>query len=123
VRTDVAPCPSEDVAESLVEASPRFICIFCEIGQKSKNVLDWPLKRPMSVKNLTTPLAMPFVSVGRMIEHGGSLRLRKGHGSGMIKFAFRLSPAIVRSGKVTDTPVTGSTAVSGVALPALSCQV
>ena len=36
MRTDVAPCPSEDVAESLVEASPRFICIFCEIGQKSK---------------------------------------------------------------------------------------
>ena len=58
-----------------------------------------------------------------MTEQGGSLGLINGHGSGMIKFAFRSSFAEVRSGKVTDTPVTGSTAVKGVALPALSCQV
>src|ERR1700759_4323125 len=71
-------------------------------------------------------MAIPFVSVGRMMEHGGSLRLRKGHGSGMIGFVLYVSPpngGEFRSGKVTDTPVTGSLAVSGGALPALSAQV
>jgi len=43
----------------------------------AKNAGDWPMKSPMSVRNLTTPLAMPLVSVGRMTEHGGSLRLMK----------------------------------------------
>jgi hypothetical protein len=52
---------------------------------KAKNAGDWPMNSPMSVKNLTTPLAMSFVSVGRMTEQGGSFRLMNGHGSGMIK--------------------------------------
>ena len=78
----------------------------------------------MSVRNLTTPLAMPFVSVGRITEHGGRSGLIKGHGSSMIKFAFKFSSMEeVKSGKLTDTPVTGSTAVNIGALPALSCQV
>src|SRR5579864_2448620 len=53
--------------------------------RNSKKACDWPMKSPMSVRNFTTPFAIPFVSVGRMIEHGGSLRLRNGHGSGMIR--------------------------------------
>src|ERR1700758_2890444 len=92
----------------------------------SKNAGDWPMKSPMAVRKFTTPMAMPFVSVGRMIEHGGSLRLRNGHGSGMIRLVWKSSPpngAEFRSGKVTDTPVTGSTAVKGGAFPALSDQV
>jgi len=71
-------------------------------------------------------MAIPFVSVGRMIEHGGSFRLRNGHGSGMIRLVENSWPpngGEFRSGNVTDTPVTGSTAVKGGALPALSDQV
>lgn len=90
---------------------------------KAKNADDWPMKSPMSVKNLRAPIATPFVSVGRMIEHGGSFRLRNGHGSGMIKFARRSSPAEVRSGNVADTLFSGSITVNGGAWPALSDQV
>lgn len=46
----------------------------------------------MSVRNFTTPIAMPLVSVGRMTEHGGSFRLRNGHGSGMISLVWNVSP-------------------------------
>src|ERR1700746_2112475 len=84
------------------------------------------MKSPIAVRKSTTFLAIPLVSVGRMIEHGGSLRLRNGHGSGMIRFVWKSSPpngGEFRSGKVTDTPVTGSTAVRDGALPALSDQV
>ena len=88
-----------------------------------KNAGDWPMKSPMSVRNLRAPMATPFVSVGRMIEQIGRLRSKNGHGSGMIKLLFRSSSSTPRSGKVTDTPVTGSTAVNGGALPALSDQV
>src|SRR6266571_5359324 len=91
-----------------------------------KNAGDWPMKRPMSVRNLRAPMATPFVWVGRMIEHGGRLRLRNGQGSGMIRLVWKFSPpngGEFRSGNVTDTPVTGSTAVNGGALPALSDQV
>src|SRR6266403_6249883 len=80
----------------------------------------------MSVKNLTAPLATPLVLVGRITEHTGSLRLRNGHGSGMTKLVWKSSPpkgGELRSGNVTPTPVTGSTAVRGGALPALSCQI
>ena len=79
------------------------------------------MKRPIAVKKLTTPMAIPFVSVGRMIEHTGNFRLRNGHGSGMIRFVWNSSPpngGEFRSGNVTDTLVTGSTAVSGGAFPA-----
>ena len=72
------------------------------------------MKSPIAVRKLTTFPAIPLVSVGRMIEHGGSLRLRNGHGSGMIRLVWKVSPpngGAFRFGKVTDTPVTGSTAV------------
>src|ERR1700722_13218115 len=80
----------------------------------------------MAIRKLTTPMAIPRVSVGRMMEHGGSLRLRNGHGSGMMRLVWKSSPPKgeeFKSGKVTDTPVTGSLAVKGGALPALSDQV
>src|SRR5205807_297048 len=92
----------------------------------AKNSGDWPMKSPMAVRKFTTPVAIPFVWVGRMIETTGSFRLRNGHGSGMIRLVRKSSPpngGEFRSGKVTDTPVTGSTAVKGGALPALSDQV
>jgi hypothetical protein len=41
----------------------------------------------------------------------------------MIKFALRSSPAELKSGNVTETPVIGSTAVRAGAFPALSDQV
>src|SRR5712692_5034655 len=94
--------------------------------RRAKNAGDWPMKSPMSVRNLTAPMAIPFVSVGRMIEHTGSVGLRNGHGSGMIRLVWKFWPpngGEFRSGKVTDTKVTGSTAVNGGALPALSDQV
>src|SRR6516165_6948051 len=82
---------------------------------------------PISVSNFTTPMATPFVSLGRMIEHTGRLRLRKGHGSGMIRFVWKVSlpkGAELRSGN--GKPFVGSVSgASGVetALPALSDQV
>src|SRR6185312_2085583 len=84
------------------------------------------MKSPMLVRKLTTLMAAPLVSVGRMTEHGGSLRLMNGQGSGMMRVVWKVSPpkgAEFRSGNVTDTPVTGSFAVRGGALPALSDQV
>jgi len=38
------------------------------------------MKSPMDVRKLTTFMAIPFVSVGRMMEHTGSLRLKNGLG-------------------------------------------
>src|SRR6516162_4961371 len=89
----------------------------------SKNCGDWPLKSPMAVKKLTTPMAIPLVSVGRMIEHFGRLGLRNGQGSGIIKLFLRISPAPLRSGNVK--PLVGSVTLKGgeTAAPALSCQV
>jgi hypothetical protein len=56
-----------------------------------KNAWDWPLNSPSSVRALTAPLAAPFVSVGRIIEHLGKVLLRNGHGSGIIRFACNVS--------------------------------
>ena len=53
-----------------------------------KNSFDWPTNRPIAVRNVKAPIAAPFVSVGRMTEHMGRSRLRKGHGSGMIKLGW-----------------------------------
>ena len=67
-------------------------------------------------------MAAPFVSVGRIIEQTGNLRLRKTVGSGMIRLVEKSSPSnggALRSGNTN--PFVGS--VSGGALPALSCQV
>ena len=38
---------------------------------KAKNAGEWLMKRPMSVRHLTMPLAIPCVSVGRMIADPG----------------------------------------------------
>src|ERR1700722_6319660 len=84
------------------------------------------MNSPIAVRKLTTPIAIPFVSVGRITEHFGSLRLMKGQGSGMIRFVWKFSPpngGEFRSGKVTETPVIGSTAGRGGAVPPLSAQV
>ena len=86
----------------------------------SKNCGDWPMKSPMAVKKLTTPMAIPLVSVGRMTETIGSFRLRNGQGSGMIRLVLKVSPpkgVALRSGNTK--PFVGS--VKGGALPALSC--
>ena len=113
-------------SESEYLPTPRRIGILRQIPQHLEEPGDCPMNRPIAVRKLTTAMAIPFVSVGRMIEHTGSLRLRNGHGSGMIRFVWNSSPpngGEFRSGNVTDTPVTGSTAVRGGALPALSDQV
>ena len=66
----------------------------------AKNPFDWPVKSPIAVKKPTTPVAIPCVLVGRMIEQFGSFRLRNGHGSGIIKLALRTGPTLLRSGNV-----------------------
>ena len=77
----------------------------------------------MSVRNLATPIAMPLVSVGRMIDTAGNLRPSQlVVGSGMIRLVWKSSPpngGLLRSGNTS--PLVGSR--SGGALPALSAQV
>src|SRR5579885_3513109 len=88
----------------------------------AKNSFDWPMKRPSSVRALTAPIAAPVVLVGRTMETGGNLRLRKMVGSGMIRLVWKSSPpkgGLLRSGKTS--PLVGS--VRAGALPALSCHV
>lgn len=105
-------------AASAAAARPRM---------NAKNCGDCPVNRPMRVKNARVFMATRRVSVGRMIEHFGSLRLMKGQGSGMIKLVVKVSPPNLpelRSGKVN--PLVGS--VSGAigaetAAPALSDHV
>src|SRR3989454_4250663 len=89
----------------------------------SKNWDDWPMNSPSAVSALTAPIAAPFVLVGRTIEHRGNFRLRNGHGSGMIRFVWYVSPpngGELRSGN-TKLGFVGS--VRAGALPTLSCQV
>src|SRR5215471_37850 len=93
---------------------------------KAKNAGDWPMKRPISVRNLTTPLAMSLVSVGRITEHRGRLGLMKGQGSGMIRFGLKssvLKRAALCTSKTTLDLLMGSKKLASGALPALSCQV
>jgi len=76
----------------------------------------------MAVKKFTTPIATPRVSFGRMIEHLGSLRLRNGHGSGMIRLVWNVCPPKGRALRLGNVnPLVGW--VRGGALPALSDQV
>jgi len=110
LRLSIRPCPAASASRA-------------NCSMYAKNAGDWPMKSPISVKNRRAPMAAPWVFVGRMIETIGRLRSRNGHGSGMIKLLFRSSLATLKSGNVTETPVIGSTAVSGGALPALSDQV
>src|SRR5205814_977411 len=114
------------VDHGLLAQQPRCAASACcaRFVMYAKNAGDWPMKSPMFVRNVRAPMATPSVLVGRMIEQRGNLRLRNGHGSGMIRFFCKSSPPSERSGNVTDTPVTGSiTLVNGGALPALSDQV
>ena len=81
------------------------------------------MNRPISFKNLTTPIAAPLVSVGRTIEHVGSFRLKNMVGSGMIRLVWNSSPPSggeLRSGKTKEESF-GS--VRAGAFPALSLQV
>jgi hypothetical protein len=43
-------------------------------------------KSLIAVRKLTTFMAILWVSVGRMIEHRGSLRLTNEQGTGLIRF-------------------------------------
>src|SRR5262245_44788509 len=98
-----------------------------KVRMKSKNFCDGPAKSPMSLKNARAPIAAPRVSVGRIMEHFGSFRLRNGHGSGMMRLGVNVSPSnggTVRSGNFN--PFVGS--VNGAnggdtAAPALSAQI
>jgi len=60
----------------------------------AKNAGDWPIKRPMAVRNLSAPMAAPFVSVGRKTEKTGSVGLRQGAWlRGIINSVSKSSPA------------------------------
>src|SRR6516162_2868206 len=81
------------------------------------------MKSPLAVSAFKAPIAAPTVSVGRMIEHAGKVRLRKGHGSGIIRLVWKFSPpngVELRSG---NTRLGLVESVNGGALPALSCHV
>ena len=96
--------------------------------RNSKNSFDWPMKSPSLARAVNAPMAAPFVSVARMIEHTGNLRLRNGHGSGMIRFVWKSSPPkgeIFRLGNTRLVFVESVRGASGslTAFPALSCQV
>ncbi len=84
------------------------------------------MKSPIAVRKFTTPIAMPLGLCGPYDRASWKLAAQKWAGSGMIRFVWKFSPpngGEFRSGKVTETPVTGSTAVQEAALPALSAQV
>src|SRR6202795_2195299 len=59
---------------------------------KLKKSFDWPMKSPSPVRAFSAPMAAPLVWVGRMIETGGSFRLRNAVGSGMIRLVWKSSP-------------------------------
>src|SRR6516164_3896505 len=94
-----------------------------------KKALDWPVKRPIAVRNLRAPVAVAFV--GRTTEQAGRLASMNGQGSGMIRLVWNISltaapvaPLLgstpqLRSGKFR--PLVGS--VSGGAEPAAFDQV
>ena len=82
------------------------------------------MNSPSMVKAVTAFIAAPVVSVGRMIEQIGRFVLRNGVGSGMIRFACKCSSVLPwRSTNVTVELFIGSETMTGVAFPALSCQV
>ena len=51
------------------------ICSRASRVMQAKKAGDWPMKRPISIRNLSAPMATPCVFVGRMIEKGGRFRL------------------------------------------------
>jgi hypothetical protein len=74
-----APCPAASAA-------------WAKSFKAAKNCCDCPRNSPVSVKNLTAPMAAPSVSVGRTIEQTGNFRSRNIVGSGMIRFVEKSSP-------------------------------
>src|SRR5207248_11218551 len=80
--------------ESFVAYAPRRAASACSarVCRVAKNSFDWPMNSPSSVKAFNAPMAAPSVAVGRMIETGGNLRLRKTVGSGMIRLVWKSSP-------------------------------
>src|SRR5438552_1296267 len=70
----------------ILPVSTRLIRVFRQVPEISENAGDWPIKRPIAVRNLSAPVAAPFVCVGRTIEHAGRSRRRNAVGSGMIRF-------------------------------------
>ena len=80
----------------------------CQLTQESKNAGVWPMNSPSAVKALSAAIAAPRVSVGRMIETIGNVRLRNMVGSGMIRLVWNPSPpngGALRSGN--DQPIGG----------------
>jgi hypothetical protein len=78
------------------------------------------MKRPSRVNAVAAPSATPFWAVGRTMEQSGNFRLKKMHGSGMMRFFLTASPpraGLLKSGKTKLPSVTGG------ALPALSRHV
>src|SRR6478735_11277135 len=94
-----------------------------------KKASDWPMKRPIAVRNLRAPVAIAAVAfVGRTTEQAGRPGSMNGHGSGRIRLVWNISwtaapvaPLLgsapeLRSGKVR--PLVGSVIVG--AWPAIS---
>ena len=113
-------------AESLVAVSPATgrICLLCQLAEECKELLRLTDEQPVGREGLDCAhcSSTPRISVGRMIETAGNLRLRKTVGSGMIRLVWMSSPpngGALRSGNTN--PLVGS--VRAGALPALSCQV
>src|SRR5204863_1940266 len=116
------PAFDESAQSSSVSWVRAASAAFANPVSTSKNSGDWPRNNPVSVRNLTAPMAAPFVSVGRTLEQMGNFRSRNIVGSGIIRLVENSSPpkgGEFKSGKTS--PFVGS--VKGGALPALSCQV
>lgn len=100
-------------------ASSACVANVCRIARNSRG---WSMKSPSSVNALIVATAppLPAILVGRMIETGGNLRLRKMVGSGMIRLVWVSSlPEALRFGNTSPLVVS----VRGIILPALSCHV
>ena len=101
------------------------IRIRCQILNQVEKLGRLADEKSVRREGFGAPIAAPLVSVGRIIEQTGNFRLRNGHGSGMIRLVCNVlrhggaGQGALRSGNTN--PLVGS--VSGVALPALSCQV
>src|SRR6186997_3210801 len=94
-----------------------------------KKASDWPMKRPIAVRNLRAPADVALV--GRTTEQTGRLVSINGQGSGMIRLVWNISrtaePVAPLLGSTPESsagkvrPLVGS--VSGGAWPAVSDQV
>jgi hypothetical protein len=91
IKTTTASRAIHPVTKGLL-ASLGLIRIFSQTVQESEKLRWLADKEAISVRKFTTACAIPSVAVGRIIEHGGSLRLRNGHGSGMISLVWNVSP-------------------------------